>query len=279
MLRAFARLGLLAAAACSAAAAWAVPVALPGPGGLTLKAHWFAAPGSTNAPAIIALHGCGGLYRRDGKTLDARYPDYVQRLNAQGYSVLLPDSFGSRGSGPICSVRNSERAIKVETRRDDVIAALAWVRLQPGVDARRVALLGWSHGARTTLSAIDASRSSFAREIVGAAVFYPGCGELQRKGMALQTAVLMQLGASDDWTPPARCEQLVTQLRAADPPADITLKIYPDSYHGFDSTGPVRFRADVPNGVNRSGVHAGGNPQAREAALSELDRFLKRIFQ
>jgi dienelactone hydrolase len=193
--------------------------------------------------------------------------------------VLLPDSFTSRGSGPICAIRNSERSIKVETRRDDLIAALAWLRSQPGVDARRIALLGWSHGAMTTLSAIDATRSSYAKDIAGAAVFYPGCAEQLRKGMALKTPLLMQLGASDDWTPPLRCEQLVAQLKAAEPAADITLKIYPDSYHAFDSKGPVRFRADVPNGVNAGGVHVGGNRKARAQSLDELDRFLKRILQ
>jgi dienelactone hydrolase len=171
------------------------------------------------------------------------------------------------------------RGITVDRRRHDAAAAVGWAAAQPQVDSKQVVLLGWSHGAMTTLAAIDGSRSDAARPVAAAVVFYPGCSALLKRDFRVGQPLLMLLGAADDWTPPARCEQLVARTRAAQPEADITLRVYEGAYHGFDGRGPLRFRADVPNGVDPGGVHAGGNPAARAAALDELDRFLARIRQ
>jgi dienelactone hydrolase len=252
---------------------------LPLADGAAITAHWYPLSGEARRPAVIALHGCGGLFNRDGSRFDARYPDYIARLHAAGFHVLLPDSFTARGSGAICNQKNAERAIRVETRRADVRAALQWLATRPQVDAQRIVLLGWSHGAMTTLAAINAARADAAQPVAAAVVFYPGCSALLRQDFRLAQPLLMLLGAADDWTPPARCEQLVARTRAAQAAADITLRVFADAYHGFDGRGPLRFRADVPNGVDAAGVHVGGQPAARAAALDELDRFLSRIRQ
>ena len=250
--------------------------------GTVLAAHWLPAAAEGARPAIVALHGCGGLYRRDGRTLDARYTGYAARFAAAGYHLLLPDSFGSRGSGPICAARDSERTITVETRRADAVAAVRWLAARPEVDARRIVVLGWSHGAMTTLVAVNSARPGAARPdasipLAGAVAFYPGCRALLREDFALDTPLLMLLGEKDDWTPPGRCLRLAERTHARQPAADLTVRVYADSYHGFDGRAPLRFLADVPNGINPQGVHAGGNPVAREQALAELDRFLQRI--
>ena len=250
--------------------------------GTVLAAHWLPAAGVGPRPAIVALHGCGGLYRRDGRTLEARYTDYAARFAAAGYHLLLPDSFGSRGSGPICTTRDGERTITVETRRADAVAAVRWLAARPEVDAHRIVVLGWSHGAMTTLVAINSARAGAARPgasipLAGAVAFYPGCRALLREDFALDAPLLMLLGEKDDWTPPKRCVELTERTRARQPAADFTVRLYPDSHHGFDGTAPVRFRRDVPNGVSPQGVHTGGNPLTREQALAELDLFLKRI--
>jgi dienelactone hydrolase len=260
----------------------AARIELPLADSSTITAHWYPLAGDARRPAVVALHGCGGLWRNaraTGRAFDDRYPDYIARLHAAGFHVLLPDSFTARGSGAICNQKSAERAIRVETRRADVRAAVHWLAAQAEVDAQRIVLLGWSHGAMTTLAAINAARADAARPVAAAVVFYPGCSALLRQDFRLAQPLLMLLGAADDWTPPARCEQLVARTRAAQPAADITLRVYADAYHGFDGRGPLRFRADVPNGVDAAGVHVGGQPAARAAALDELDRFLSRIRQ
>ncbi len=259
--------------------AQAEPVQFASLDGTSLVAHWLPAPSSSGrAPVVVALHGCGGLYQRDGATFDARYPEYAERLHALGFHVLLPDSFTPRGARQICTTANGERAITVETRRNDVLAALRWVAARADVDADRIVLLGWSHGAMTLLASINAARAPHAAPLAAAVAFYPGCKALLKQDFRIDVPLLLLLGEKDDWTPPASCVTLVDQLKRAQPQASVALHVYPDSYHGFDSTRPVRFRSDVPNGVNagvnKSGVHQGGNPQARAAALAELDRFL-----
>jgi dienelactone hydrolase len=270
--------GLLALVA--AAALRAEPVQFDSLDGTALVAHWLPAPSAAGrAPVVVALHGCGGLYQRDGKTFDPRYPEYVARLHAQGAHVLLPDSFTPRGARQICTTANADRSITVEARRNDVLAALRWAAARPDVDASRIVLLGWSHGAMTLLTSVNAARSPHAEPLAAAIAFYPGCSALLKQDFRIDVPLLMLLGAADDWTPPARCVTLVEQLRRAQPQADVALHVYPDSYHGFDSTRPVRFRPDVPNGVDKRGVHQGGNPAARAAALAEVDRFLARVLR
>lgn len=258
-------------------------LSLPLAAGGAISAHWFPRDGAGRQPAIVALHGCGGLWRAgrpDGaRRFESRYVDYVARLRAAGFHVLLPDSFTARGERSICAQENATRQVTVETRRADVAAAVRWLAAQPQVDPARIVVLGWSHGAMTTLAAINNARPDAARPVAAAVAFYPGCAALLKQDFVLAQPLLMLLGAADDWTPPARCEQLVARVRERQPQADITLRVYADGHHGFDGTGPVRLRPEVRNGVDPRGAHAGGNPVARAAALDELDRFLLRTRQ
>jgi len=244
--------------------------------GASIAAHWLPAAAGGARPVIVALHGCSGLYRRDDVTLDRRYTEYAARFNGEGMHVLLPDSFGSRGSGSICTLRAGERRITVETRRGDVLAALAWLRQRPDVDPQRIVLLGWSNGGSTLLSALNSARATYA-DVAGAIAFYPGCAAHLKQPYTAAAPLLMLLGADDDWTPPAPCERLIGRTREAQPAQNLVLRTYPDSRHGFDSRSPVRFRSDVSGGVNPAGVHVGGNPQARGEALAEVDRFLEKL--
>ena len=255
---------------------WAESILISTPTDFRLQAQWFKSS-NMRKPAIIALHGCSGLYRTDGKTLQNRYREYVERLNLAGYHVLLPDSFRSRASSSICSIKYSERDIDTEDRREDVLAALEWLRQQPEVDPERIALLGWSHGAMTVLSAINARRPFYTRGVAGAVVFYPGCRESLQNEILVQTPLLMELAENDDWTTPGPCIELARRLSQSG--ATVSLHVYANSYHGFDGSAPVRFRRDIPNGMFAQGTHVGGNPLAREQALAELDAFFWRIFQ
>lgn len=255
--------------------------------GIVSTAYWAPAERAGAQPAIIALHGCSGLFKKNGRDFDARYLEYTEWLHAAGYHVLLPDSFNPRGFHSVCTIKKGEPTVTPETRKADVLAALTWLKARPEVDARRIVILGWSHGAMTALTTMNRAASSTANQanthdaqsLAGVAVFYPGCYALGKQPFRIDAPLLMQLGASDDWTAPKYCERLVHALRERQPEADVTLHVYPDSYHGFDSPRPVGFRRDVPNGVNPMGVHVGGNPVARAQALAALESFLQRVLQ
>jgi dienelactone hydrolase len=252
----------------------------PLPSGVVLHAHWLPAEGAERRPAVLALHGCGGLYAKGGG-LAARYRETADRLHAAGYAVLMPDSFGSRSLRDVCQTRYRDRSVDVAQRVQDARAALVWLAAQPQVDARHIGVLGWSNGATTTLNLLEQRLTRpepGEPAIAGAAVFYPGCGPLAKRQAVLEAApLLMLLGALDDWTPAQPCVDFARSLQARSGGGDITVQVYDNSYHGFDGTAPVRLRADVPNGTSPQGVHQGGNPEARAKSLAALDAFWSRV--
>jgi dienelactone hydrolase len=242
------------------------------------------------SPAVIALHGCGGLYsavRGRETQLTERHAAHAEALLAAGYIVLLPDSFGSRDVREVCTIRAGERTINPQRRRLDTLGALRWLATQRGVDRNRIALLGWSHGGSTTLATINAGNREVAafRDAStappffrGAVAFYPGCTAASRDPQwrpGVPTRIL--IGAADDWTPAEACEVLGKRAREQGWPLEITL--YAGAHHGFDAPrGRVVHRTDVRNGVNPGqGVHVGPDPAAREDANRKLAAFLREI--
>lgn len=232
-------------------------------------------------PAVIALHGCGGMYStRQGheEELAARLALRANPLLHDGYAVLFVDSFRSRGIAQVCTIRHGERTVKIAQRRLDALAALAYLATRGDIAHARIALLGWSHGGSAALQAIDVANRAIATPFFRAAIaFYPGCAtalklrDRYRPGAPTR----IYIGALDDWTPAAACVDLGNAMAARS--EDLLVTTYADSYHAFDSpTGRLVHRTDVPNGVHPGdGVHVGPNPVAREAANASMRAFLR----
>src|SRR5947209_13931308 len=66
-----------------------------------LNAILYRPSGSGPFPAVVALHGCAGLYARS-RAMAPRYVDWAERLAANGFAVLFADSFGSRAAQSRC---------------------------------------------------------------------------------------------------------------------------------------------------------------------------------
>lgn len=274
------------------------PVQLPG--------TWFAAAPAVEgaakaAPAIVLLHGCGGLFeRRRGSGAEAapelapRYTELAAHLNALGIHVLVTDSLTPRGERELCTQRTGQRRVTQLNRRRDALGALAWLAAQPGVDGARIGLLGWSNGGSTVLAATNLAHPEVAKAAVRpslAVAYYPGCEAEAQRGYRPSAALLMLLGEADDWTAAAPCKAMAAAaVNAAPAPAPPwpnaapapapQWQSYEGAYHGFDGTAPVRLRRDVPNGVHPGqGVHVGADPAARAAASERLDRFLRETWK
>jgi dienelactone hydrolase len=237
--------------------------------------------GAAPAPprvTVVALHGCGGLHVNRGPRrgeLNARHRAMADMLLASGHAVVFPDSLGPRGETELCTQKIGSRTIDQRHRRADALATIAWVAAQPWADARRVVLLGWSHGGSAVLSATDASRADVQQSVVQPALavaFYPGCSAPLKSGYRMSAPLVLMLGEKDDWTPPEPCIELGRNIGAE-------VNLYADSYHDFDNpVGEVTLRRDVPNGARPGeGVHAGRNPAAREAAYARLAALLDAL--
>ena len=238
---------------------------------------------------IVALHGCGGMFsarRGSEHALSDSFAQWTAQLLDDGYAVLWPDSFTPRGQREVCTIKTGERTINAATRRLDALGALRFATALSGIDAQRIAVVGWSHGGSTTLAAINGEDPRIAALLAGAGAppffraavaFYPGCASSLRAGAKWRpvTTTAIHIGGSDDWTPAAPCVELGEAMRAASQP--LTVSVYPDAYHGFDApSGRVTVRKDVPNGVNPGqGVTRGPNPPARALANDRVRAFLR----
>jgi len=246
-----------------------------------LRAQWFTPPADkASGAAAILLHGCGGLGAKG--RLNARHAAARDWLLARGIAVLFPESFTSRGFEEVCTVKMQSRTIRQSERVDDVEVAHAWLRKQPGIDARKIVLWGWSHGGSAVLNTVTRKPvlGEFSDDVkfVEAIAFYPGCTAFSKDSAPakISSPLTILIGEADDWTPAPPCSRFAQRLKNNEQPVSITL--YPGAYHDFDNpAGKLRVRSEVPNGVNPGkGVTVGPDPKAREDAMAQIDGLLRK---
>lgn len=222
-------------------------------------------------PAIVMLHGCGGLGNSRG--LNPRHRDWGERMAAQGYIVLMPDSFGSRGLGSQC--RESERTVRASRERvADARAALAYLLGRQDVRPSEIALLGWSNGGSTVLSAVQPRHRPQGQDFRAAVAFYPGCRlAAASTKWSTRLPLLILMGEADDWTPAAPCKELAGKF-----PGKITYHGYPGAYHDFDHPDLklTRRKGLAFSGSGDGTAHVGTDPAARADALARVPAWLKQ---
>jgi dienelactone hydrolase len=271
MIRAVAGAALLCASQSVAAERVDIP-----DGSLTLHATLYRPAGPGPFPAIVALHDCGGLNQRPN-TLLQLYGAWAHHLVADGFAVVFPDSFGSRGLGPQCRVRQS----KVRPSRERIVdaeAARHWLQAQNFVRPDHISLLGWANGGTAALWAVrpNAVPRDGGGDFRSAVAFYPGCRRLRLTAWSARVPTLILIGGADDWTLASTCQQMVAGARGRSARAEIV--VYPGAAHEFDrANAPLRLRTGLSHTANPSGeAHRGTNPAARADALKRVPRFLAR---
>jgi dienelactone hydrolase len=231
-----------------------------------LSALMYRPPGTGPFPALVLMHGCGGLVTNQGY-VTASYRHWAELLALEGYVALLVDSFGPRGYRSICELQ--VRPIRQSRERaDDIYAAREWLAAQSYVARDRIGVIGWSNGASGTLYGMRESRPR--RGIRAAVAFYPGCRTLARSKTPYRpyAPLLILAGEADDWTPAQPCVELVEIARKQG--AAMEIVTYPGAHHSFDRiNSPVRYRPNVRNlnQHDRKGATAGEHPEARKDAI------------
>lgn len=230
-------------------------VTIPGRDGVNLRSILMKPAGLGPFPAIVALHGCGGLAGH----LNSRHKDWADKLVAAGFLVVFPDSFGSRGLGTQCNVR--DRDIRSKDRAEDAFAAAEWLATRPEVMRSKIGLLGWSNGGTATLSASRSIRAPKGVEFRQAVAFYPGCRAFAGEGSyRARIPVTIFHGLADDWTPAEPCRNL----------AGVRFIGYEGAYHDFDYPDMALRKRGAAFSADGSGqVTQGTHPEARRDAMAK----------
>jgi dienelactone hydrolase len=224
---------------------------------ITLEGTLYKPEGRGPFPAIVLMHNCSGI--------NEPLLSQAWKIHQWGYVVLVMDSFGPRNITETCSGKSS---IAMADRAMDAHSGKAYLAGLPFVDPKKVAIIGWSYGATTTINAlnpklVDALPLADRRSFRAAAAYYPNCNITLDK---LQAPLLILIGEKDDWTSADLCRQKLP------PPGkgsgEVILKIYPGAYHSFDRAG---LRAG-----HYFGHYLAHDAQAEADASQQLHDFLTR---
>jgi dienelactone hydrolase len=211
--------------------------------------------GKGEFPAVVLLHGCGGIKSREDV--------WVERLANWGYVAFQVDSFEPRGHTNICS---STRIIPPTTRAQDAHDARSYLGGLPFVDRNRIAVMGWSHGGWTTLYTISEEIRIQKRgdPFQAAVALYPYC-DISLED--LRVPLLILIGKRDDWCPADMCSNMMPSGKTAN---EVILRIYPGAYHSFDWEG-------------KDFIYKGHrflyDPAATADAIVQVQNFLKKYLQ
>ncbi len=242
-------------------------------GNSVLRAQLYKPDGKGPFPTVIALHGCGGLSSHSEPVLP-RYRDWAEELVKGGKAVLLPDSYGSRGLGPQCRIK--ERHISGRRERvADIVAARKWLGKQSWAMPDRISLIGWASGASALLWAVRPQLPVHVEpDFRSAIAFYPDCRASSGLGWSARVPTLLLIGGKDDVSSPPACRQMIDGARGRS--ALTRIVVYPGAYHDFDRINlPVHAIASTDAGVPERG-HVGSDPEARADAQKLVTDWLAR---
>jgi carboxymethylenebutenolidase len=186
-------------------------------GGRAIAVERFDAPGNGRRPAVLLLHGADGLTRGD------RYRTGARILAAAGYHVFLVhylDRTDQARAFYLTIGRNFPAW--TETVRD----ALSFVERQPGVDPRRLGLLGTSLGG--ALAVAIAAEDRRVRAVANYFGFLP---QHVAEGATRLPPTLVLHGARDAIVPVSNAYALEALLKRLGVAHDV--HVYPDQAHGF----------------------------------------------
>ena len=110
---------------------------------MNIVGHLFLPPGTDKVPAVVLVHGSGGVY-------NALLDFWPKQFNAAGIAVFTLDMFGPRG---VQSTAEDQSQVPFAADTADAFAALKLLATHPRIDAKYIAIMGFSRGGIAALRA------------------------------------------------------------------------------------------------------------------------------
>jgi dienelactone hydrolase len=216
-------------------------------------AHFGRPAGSmTKVPAVLILHGAGGI--------DGRGAFYAKALQEAGIATLeiTMFQFGRRPkAGPQATMPHAS-------------AALRWLGTQPAIDGKRLGVMGFSWGgAMTVLLSSELVQEHLGKDVprpVAFAPLYPVCSIIARNvknpGLACYNAqtrmsaspMLIHVGTNDDYEEGKHpCDALIAMWPAA-AREQVTVHYIEGATHAFDYQKAAMRFFDVSSHAGRGGM-------------------------
>lgn len=199
---------------------------------VNITGHLFLPPGSGKVPAVVLMHGSGGIY-------PAMLDFWPKRFNAEGIAVIAIDSFGPRG---VQSTASDQSKVPFAADLADAFAALKIMATHPRINSQRIAIMGFSRGGATAwrsgIERIIASQnlSQGIRFAAHVPMYSGGCvGSLRiavKPGVFTKAPMLWVHGDSDDYCPAEACQDYSTLISKAGTPVEFVL--IKGAHHKFD---------------------------------------------
>ena len=277
---------------------------------VAIVGHLFLPPGTAKVPAVILLHGSGGIY-------NAMLDYWPKELNAAGFAVFSLDRFAPRG---VQSTADDQSQVPFAADVADAFAALKLLATHPRIDRSRIAVMGFSRGGTASI------RAALERVIGGQGapegvrfaahvqVYTGGCVGVYRvkaqPGVFSKAPMLWVHGDADDYTPIGPCRDYADRIAKAGTPVEFV--VIEGAHHKFDSDdlrrvylrGAQKTRDDCPleidiatltahdrtsgariqgeayrealKSCSATGANVEGNRKARDQAAQATLAFLRR---
>ena len=205
---------------------------------VNIVGHLFLPTTGDKVPAVVLVHGSGGVY-------SAELDYWPKAFNAAGIAVFTLDMFGPRG---VKSTAEDQSQVPFAADLADAFAALRLLATHPRIDARRIAIMGFSRGGTATL------RAAVEKIIAGQklpdglryAAFIPtysgGCAGnfrlVVKPGVFSKAPILFIHGDADDYAPMAPCRDYADKIGKAGTPVEFVA--IEGAHHKFDADDVTR---------------------------------------
>ena len=252
--------------------------------GKTLEAYLYKPQGPGPFPALVALHGAGGIFPYQLW--------WAKEISKNGYVVIFVDHYCTRGH--LCEVESGDedpargkimknwQDVSPQTRLMDAVAAYSWLSNKPYVSNGKIGLIGWSWGGTVALYAQKLRRklSLPSGGFKATIAFYPNlkyvmkdrkAARMWSRGGAIEQPTLVLYGKSDVLESESAYKGLISEDRFG----KVKVVGYEGAYRKYDELGSYREKHHPSVGIFLKGFQQ----KAFDESVREINKFLQMYHQ